>query len=53
LQIFETSLIGIEQNSEAENTFLVLYLSKRSILQGFDISTGQCPLKGERVEVGT
>jgi len=59
LQIYETSLIRNEQSCEAENTFLVIHASRRSILQGFTFIThiflkvvkGHCPLEEEGVEV--
>ena len=59
LYIFKTLDNGIEQSHEAENNFVVLQLSKRSILQGFTFITqiflkvikGQGPLEGEGVEV--
>ena len=61
MHIFKTLKIGIEQSCEAENNFVVLNSSRRSILQGFTFITdiflkvvkGQGPLKGEGVEVGT
>jgi hypothetical protein len=51
----------IEQSCEDENTFLVRYLSRRSILKGSAFIThrflkdiqGQCPLEGEGAEVDT
>ena len=59
LHIFKTLQNGIEQSYEAENNFVVLQLSRRSILQGFTFIThiflkvikGQGPLEGEGVEV--
>ena len=59
LYIFKTLWNGIEQSYEAENNFVVLELSRRSILQGFTFIThifikvikGQGPLDGEGVEV--
>ena len=61
LHIFKTLQIGIEQSCEAENNFVVLHSSRRSILQGFTFIThiflkvikGQGPLEGEGVKVGT
>ena len=35
LYIFKVLQNGIEQSYEAENNFVVLHLSRRSILQGF------------------
>ena len=60
LHIFKPLQIGIEQSCEAENNFVVLHSSRRSILQGFIFIThiflkiikGWDPLEGEVVEVG-
>ena len=61
LHIFKTLLIGIEQSCEAENNFVILHSSRRSILQGFTFIThiflkvikGLDPLEEEGVEIGT
>ena len=61
LHIFKTLLNGIEQSYEAGNDFVVLQLSRISILQGFTFIThiflkvikGQGALEGEGVEVVT
>jgi len=39
MHIFKTLLNRIEQSYEAENNFVVLQLSRRSILQGFTFKT--------------
>ena len=61
LHIFKILQNGIEQSYEAENNFVALQLSTRSILQGFTfmphiflkVIKGQGPLEREVVEVGT
>ena len=59
LHIFKTLYNRIEQSYEAENNFVVLQLSRKSILQGLTSITyiflkvikGQGPLEGEGGEV--
>ena len=59
LCIFKTLQNGIEQSYDSENNFVVLQLSRRSIMQGFTyirhihlkVIQGQGPLEGEGVEV--
>ena len=61
LHVFKTLHNGIKQSSEAENNFIVLQLSRRSILQGFTfiihiflkVIKVQGPLEGEGVEIVT
>ena len=61
MQLFKTLKIGIQQSCEAETDFVVLHLSRKSILLGFTfvadrflkVIKGQDPLEGEGVEVGT
>jgi len=61
LYIFKTLEIWTEQSCEAENNFVVLHLSRRSVLQGSTFITqiflkvikGQGPLEGEGVKVCT
>ena len=58
--IFKTLYNVIEQSYEAENNFVVLHSSRKSILQGFTIIThifskvikSQDPLEGEGVGIG-
>ena len=59
LHVFKTFKNGIERSCEAENNFVVLQLSRRSVLQCFTfirhiflkVMKGQSPLEGEGVEV--
>ena len=59
LHIFKTLENGIEQSYEAENNFVVLQLSRWSILQSFTfikhiflkVIKGQGPLEGEGMEI--
>jgi uncharacterized NAD(P)/FAD-binding protein YdhS len=61
LPIFKTFEIGIKQSCEAENNFVAIHLSRRSVLQGFTLIAhrflkvieGQDYLDGEIVEEDT